>query len=180
METSEGNKAKISAASLLKNVFLWSCDLIVSGFIGGVKLLPRVDRKLAHWSTQLLCLMMRHKLISLAAFFLLPFVSFLFLQTDGILDPLSDLIDFISNLPFDLLLIGGLIALPIGIGAAMYKKGLSLAQAAKVVGLAVGARIFYLTLLLLIGLFLMQLTPWKGHRGGHEAIIIVPMSKGFD
>ena len=172
---------KESAWSAFKKAVIWSSDKIVTGAVKGVKLIPPADRHLTEWTTKLLQLMMKHKLVSLVLLVVVPAFCFLFLEADGILDPLSDALDVVtdvlSSLPFDLMLPLVLLGAAAGIGLMMHRRKISLGEAAKVVFYAIFARVFYLTVLLIIVIFFLQLTPLKGNRQDRDVIIPVKNSR---
>ena len=165
----------------VKKAFLWSCDKIVAGAVGAVKLIPPADRKLTERTTRLLQTMMRHKVISLAALIVVPAFCLLFLEADGILDPVSDALDVVfdvlTSLPFDLLLPLVLLGAAVGIGLMMHRRKIGPGEAAKIVFYAIFARAFYLTVILVVVIFLLQLTPLKGDRRNTDAIIPVKISQ---
>ena len=171
---------KDSAWNAFKRAFVWSCDKIVTGAVGAVKLIPPADRKLTEWTTKLLQLMMRHKLVSLVALVGGPAFSFLFLEADGILDPISDALDVVTDvltsLPFDLMVPLVLLGAAVGIGLIMHRRKVGLREAAKIVFYAIFARAFYLTVILVAVIFFLQLTPLKGNRRDTDMIIPVKIS----
>ena len=169
------------STSAVKKAFLWSCDKIVTGAVKGVKLIPPADRKLTEWTTRLLQAMMRHKIISLVALIVVPAFSILFLEGDGILDPVSDaldvVLDVLTSLPFDLMLPLVLLGAAVGIGIIMYRRKVGLGEAAQIVFYAIFARAFYLTVILVVVIFILQLTPLKGDRRNIDNIIPVKISR---
>jgi len=166
--------------SAFKKAFVWTCDKIVAGTVKAVKLIPPTDRKLTEWTTKLLRLMMKHKLVSLVALVVLPAFAVLFLEADGILDPVSDALDVITDvltsLPFDLMLPLILIGAAVGIGLVMRRRKAGLGEAARIVFYAIFARAFYLTVILAAVIFFLQLTPLKGNRRDQDVIIPVKIS----
>lgn len=161
----------------LKDAFLWICEKIVTGVVKGVKLIPPADRRLTEWTVKLLRAMMRHKIASLVVLALVPAFSFLVLEADGILDPVSDaldvVLDILTSLPFDIMVPLILLGSVVGIGLIMYRRKVGPGQAAKIVFLAVFARVVYLTVILVLVIFLLQLTPLKSDRRNTD--VIIPM-----
>jgi len=163
MRTETGN-----GGGKLKRAFFWACDKIVTGTVEGFKRLPALDRQLTDWTWRLLTVMSRHKWLSLIVLVFVPTFALLFLEADGLFEPISDafdtLADVLGTIPFDMLAL----AVLLGSGAAVMiikiRRAITWGEAGRVVLRAVAARVVYLMLILIIVMMLLQATPLKTER----------------
>lgn len=153
----------------LKNIFFWICEKIVNGSAALIRGIPAADRRLTGWATRLLELMFRHRLVSAAAIVIIALVMII-AGDDGLLEPVWDTLDALADLattlPFDVLLLVIILGSGLALGLVMYRRRVGFGQAAGLVFYGLAARLFYLTVLVGLVMFLLQFTPLKSDRRG--------------
>ena len=152
----------------LKRAFFWTCDKIVTGTVEAFKRLPALDRRLTDWTWRLLTVMARYKWLSLIVLVLVPTFALLFLEADGLFEPISDAFDAVTDvlgtIPFDMLALAVLLGSAAAAAVIKIKRAVTWAEAGRVVLRAVAARVVYLMLILIIVMMLLQATPLKTER----------------
>ncbi|UQZ89976.1 hypothetical protein C4J81_12490 [Deltaproteobacteria bacterium Smac51] len=173
---SADNNTSDAALNGLKRAFLWSCDKIVMGTILFFKTLPKVDRKLTTWTIELLKFMLRHPMASIFVLVFVPTFSFFVLEADGFFEPVSDTIDMFTDvvgaLPPDILAVLLFLGIVVATVVIKIKKGITIGESLKTVFYAVAARIFYLVIIMMLVMFILQFTPLKKDRQATQYLTV--------